>query len=123
MKINPDLNSLAFTTASEVYSQAVCDTLLDTLNVATVEEVIVRLKTASFLALWRHDNEVGEKDLTYTIIDSPHRSFKATLRYNASLRSILSITLTEGAKEITVETTFTRDIISKLSEFYFGENP
>lgn len=123
MKINPDLNSLAFTTASEVYSQAVCDTLLDTLNVATVEEVIVRLKTASFLALWRHDCEMGEKDLTYIIRENPQGSFKATLRYNASLRSILAITLEEDGKVVTVETTFTRDTISKLTEFYFGETP
>lgn len=123
MITTPNLDSLAYAAASDAYIQAVRNALFDTLNATTVEDVILCLKTASCLALWRHDCEMGEKDLTYIIRENPQGSFKATLRYNASLRSILAITLEEDGKVVTVETTFTRDTISKLTEFYFGETP
>ena len=120
-----DLNSIhnaAYDAADSTITQAIRDALFNTENATNVQEVILSLKTASLLALWRSDNMVGNLDLPF-IIRSTYGGFKASLRYNASLRSITHITLEMGQRTITVETTFTRENITKLEHFYFGDTP
>lgn len=115
-------NSQARESAEQTIHTAIRSALFETENATNIQEVILSLQTASFLALWRNDNLVGNVDLPY-LIRSSYGGFKASLRYNASLRSITDITLEMGDRNITFETTFTREIISKLELFYFGDTP